>query len=181
MLKRTSKNEKEQKIKLRGGGSSLCLHERIKRRSFIFKRKYFFTEKMKILKTVLKKLRSSHPDGFSSVQPLFPRMLIATEHRDVRGMDVSPGRFKCPPPPPTPPVLRSRLRPTIVRVETRRNVTSSYKRIYTALLYISTFTKVYFRRNCSLKRDDAVLKAWRVCTVDDVASMANYAKFWFRV
>lgn len=97
MLKRTSKNEKEQKIKLRGGGSSLCLHERIKRRSFIFKRKYFFTEKMKILKTVLKKLLSSHPDGFSSVQPLFPRMLIATEHRDVRGMDVSPGRFKCPP------------------------------------------------------------------------------------
>lgn len=59
MLKRTSKNEKEQKIKLRGGGSSLCLHERIKRRSFIFKRKYFFTEKMKILKTVLKKLLSS--------------------------------------------------------------------------------------------------------------------------
>ena len=59
-------------------------------------------------------------------------MLIATEHRDVRGMDVSPGRFKCPPSPP-PLVLRSRLRPTIVRVETLRARTSEFaQRCYTS-------------------------------------------------
>lgn len=64
---------------------------------------------------------------------------------------------------------------------TRRNTTKRYElvqaNLHSAVTCISTFTKVYFRRNCSLKRDDAVLKAWRVCTVDDVASMANYAKF----
>lgn len=110
----------------------LCPHEGIKRRSFIFKREYFFFSE-KISKDRRSEDASLLASGWIFVCPT----TVSTDAYCDRASRCS--RHGC--------FTRTFQVPSSsfsssfevsfeadVRVETRRNVTSSYKRIYTALL-----------------------------------------------